>query len=765
VTAIALTGTPGLAGWYRSPVVVTLSPSDGTGSGIALIQYSLNNGPWQTYTAPFTVSGQGTTHVSARSTDLAGNVEVPAPPTPIRIDTGLPVVAIASPQAREYLFSDTITISVSVSDAISGISAPAALTLDGVPFSGSTIDLSSLALGPHTMTATVVDVAGNSSQASVMFRVVSVIDTVIHVPAEMPTIQGAINVAVNGDTVLVSPGTYHETINFLGKAITVTSEGGPAQTVIDARGQGTVVTFRSGETRAAALSGFTIRGGLSTHFGGGISILSSSPTVRGNVVTENRSCTGVGIYSSFGSPLIENNRITRNTIQGCTGGWGIGVYIGGNSAAQVIGNEISENTGAASSGGGVALFAAGSAVVRANVIARNATSGPAGCGWGGGIMTANFSAAQIVDNVIVGNSACFGGGIHWGGSTGSNVFVNNTVADNVASIAWPGVYVSGFDARNQLHNNIFAASSGPALYCENAASLSSPVMNANDVFSGQGPAYGGTCADQTGLNGNISADPQFINATAGNFRVRMSSAVIDAGNDSAPQLPPTDVAGHPRVVDGNTDGAARVDIGAFEYRNRAPLANAGQDQTVTAAADCLALVTLSGSGSDPDGDALTFRWSGSFGTVSGATATVPLSAGTHAITLTVDDGNGGTASDMVVVTVIDTVPPVISAVTATPSVVGLNNHEMVPVVVTVSASNGCDGAVTCRIVSVTSNEPIDGTGDGDTSPDWEITGSLWLNLRAERAGMGTGRVYTITVQCTDPSGNSTTSTVTVSVPR
>src|SRR5439155_1595149 len=89
----------------------------------------------------------------------------------------------------------------------------------------------------------------------------------------------------------------------------------------------------------------------------------------------------------------------------------------------------------------------------------------------------------------------------------------------------------------------------------------------------------------------------------------------------------------------------------------------------------------------------------------------------------------------------------------------------VPVAVRVLASDQCGGSVSCRIVNVTSNEPVDGLGDGDTSLDWEITGYLTVNLRAERAGKGTGRVYTIKIVCVDTSGNQATSTVTVTVPK
>jgi hypothetical protein len=118
----------------------------------------------------------------------------------------------------------------------------------------------------------------------------------------------------------------------------------------------------------------------------------------------------------------------------------------------------------------------------------------------------------------------------------------------------------------------------------------------------------------------------------------------------------------------------------------------------------------------------------------------------------------------VVVTVRDVTPPSIGAVTATPNVLG-SNHALVPVTVSVSVADACNGSVTCRIVSVTSDEPQFGLGGGDIGPDWQITGDLTVNLRAERWNRGNGRVYTITVRCTDDAGNSSTSSVTVFVPR
>jgi PKD domain-containing protein/FG-GAP repeat protein len=199
--------------------------------------------------------------------------------------------------------------------------------------------------------------------------------------------------------------------------------------------------------------------------------------------------------------------------------------------------------------------------------------------------------------------------------------------------------------------------------------------------------------------------------------------------------------------------------------NHPPDANAGPNQTVSAGADCLASVTLDGSASsDPDGNALTYSWTGAFGTASGVSPQVSLALGTHTVTLTVDDGNGGSDSDTVTITVVDTSGPAITDASATPAVLWPANHKLVPITVSVTAIDNCSAA-TCRIVSIVSNEPVNGTGDGDAAPDWTITGDLTASLRAERSGQGSGRVYSIVVECTDIYGNSSTATVTASVPK
>ncbi|MGH7303685.1 MAG: right-handed parallel beta-helix repeat-containing protein [Candidatus Rokuibacteriota bacterium] len=397
----------------------------------------------------------------------------------------------------------------------------------------------------------------------------AVAQTTIRVPADQPTIQAGIGAAAPGDTVLVAPGTYVERISFLGKAITVASEAGPAGTVIDGNGTGVVATFNSGEGRTATLRGFTLTngGGFS---GGGVAVSNASPTIDGNVITGNAGCDGIGINVSFGSPLIVGNEITGNVRSGCSGGvGGAGIKVTGASAAVIEANVIADNSLTGGNGGGISLFAAGAPVIRNNVIARNSVSGVSPAARGGGIWIVNQSDALIVQNLIVGNSAGEGGGIYWlvpSGARGPRV-VNNTIADNLATVAGlgSGVFADGFDVNAALVNNVLVGSPGQtALHCGNFNDANPPVVQFNDVFTPGGGSYGGLCVDQTGVNGNVSVDPAFVAPGAGDYRLQIGSPVIDAGNSAAADVPATDLDGNPRVVDGNGDTVAVVDLGAYE---------------------------------------------------------------------------------------------------------------------------------------------------------------------------------------------------------
>jgi uncharacterized repeat protein (TIGR01451 family) len=125
------------------------------------------------------------------------------------------------------------------------------------------------------------------------------------------------------------------------------------------------------------------------------------------------------------------------------------------------------------------------------------------------------------------------------------------------------------------------------------------------------------------------------------------------------------------------------------------------------------------------------------------------------------------ANDISSITIlpVDTTPPVINSTTANPSQLWPADHKMVPVAVSVNVTDLCDTAPACRITGVTANEPVNGPGDGNTNPDWQIIGNLVVNLRAERAGGGNGRQYTVATECKDASGNTATSTVQVLVPK
>jgi hypothetical protein len=137
--------------------------------------------------------------------------------------------------------------------------------------------------------------------------------------------------------------------------------------------------------------------------------------------------------------------------------------------------------------------------------------------------------------------------------------------------------------------------------------------------------------------------------------------------------------------------------------------------------------------------------------------------GVTTVNCTATDASGNTAHGSFHIGVVDTTPPQIVDASVSPSSLWPPNHKMVDVTLTVHAIDAVDPAPVVQIVSISSNQPINGTGDGDVAPDWLITGPTTAQLRAERAS-GTERVYTITYTVTDASGNVSTGTVTVTVP-
>ena len=392
--------------------------------------------------------------------------------------------------------------------------------------------------------------------------------TTIRVPADQPTIQAGINAASNGDTVLVAPGTYHENINFKGKAITVSSTGRAKVTIIDGGGITSVVTFNSNETATSVLSGFTIQNGNAYNApagqeGGGIAVDQASPIIKDNIIQNNfGKSTGGGIDVYFGSPLIEGNIIRNNSqtplLSGGSGGGGLGV--GGNGATQIIGNVIEHNTWPTAFGGGLTLFAAGSVLVKNNLFMDNTSAD-----GGNALYMANtFSGALIVQNVFIGNNSKNGSTVYWSDSPGA--VISNTFADGPSTTPNFSIFsVTGVESYTVIANNVITAtdSGTVAFYCTSGDFSSPSNFYNNDVYSKGGSAYGGLCTSQTGSNTNISASPMFL--TKSNVRLQGGSPAIDAGNNSAPDLPSTDFAGNPRIINGNDGPSATVDMGAYEF--------------------------------------------------------------------------------------------------------------------------------------------------------------------------------------------------------
>jgi hypothetical protein len=125
------------------------------------------------------------------------------------------------------------------------------------------------------------------------------------------------------------------------------------------------------------------------------------------------------------------------------------------------------------------------------------------------------------------------------------------------------LFLYGFYSNSILDNNLFIAKPGQsAVYCSNDYSSTPPaVIRNNDAYSSGGTGFALVCSGSTGTNGNISADPMF---TAG-YKLRGGSPAIDAGSNTAPNLPSTDLSGNPRIVNGNGGSTAIVDMGAYEF--------------------------------------------------------------------------------------------------------------------------------------------------------------------------------------------------------
>ena len=428
------------------------------------------------------------------------------------------------------------------------------------------------------------------------------------------TVQAGLDAASADDQVWVAAGTYVERITlkdgvglyggFAGSETTLAQRNWTAnRTVLDGDQQGSVVTAPEGATVTTRIDGFMIRNGW-----GGISCLSSSPTIANNTITGNIAAegSGGGIYCVAGSPTIANNTVSGNTAPG-----GGGIFCGWRSSPTIANNMITGNTAFVpfhgASGGGISCFY-GSPTIVNNTIAGNM----AVMGAGGGISCGGCSPT-IANNTIAGNISDRGGGISC--VVGSPTIANNAITANSAIYYGGGIYCessSSAVADNTITGN--TAPGGGGFYCYEASPTiantiiafnSSGVggeepslMSYNCVYGNAEYNYEGT--DPTGTNGNISADPLFVrhpsdggdgwgdnpdtpdvdegvNDDYGDLHLRAGSPCIDAGDNAAvPIGVTTDLAGRSRFFDdlATPDTGAGtppiVDMGAYEFAPAVP---------------------------------------------------------------------------------------------------------------------------------------------------------------------------------------------------
>ena len=344
--------------------------------------------------------------------------------------------------------------------------------------------------------------------------------TIINVPADIDSIQGGINLASDGDTVLVADGLYYENINFRGKAITVASlfitdrdTNHINNTIIDGSqhsnpDSGSVVFFVSGEDTTSVLCGFTIRGGTGTNTmavglmwraGGGVFCTNGgSATIINNHITGNQisgvQAAGGGICM-VAQPeqaflILEGNHISSNHVSTDTGdGYGGGVFCYGNVHAKIFNNVFERDTvisALKASGGAISFYCEDNnayIIIDNNQIINNVASSTGGPGFGGGISI--WGHGRIINNDISYNIATStvieanGGGIKITNTNTSNPYtilvkgnrITHNYAEGVKSAGHHGAKGGGIvnhynivhiDSNKILYNRLSANAVGDA---------------------------------------------------------------------------------------------------------------------------------------------------------------------------------------------------------------------------------------------------------------------------------------------------------------
>ena len=353
---------------------------------------------------------------------------------------------------------------------------------------------------------------------SLLLVTISLSATTINVPADQATIQAGINAAVNGDTVLVQPGTYVENINFSSKNIVVGSlflttqdTSYISQTVIDGNQSGSVVTIETGENSSAVLYGFKITNG-NGYTGGGIHCDSSSPTLSYLYVSNNYAIGGGGIATGSASPTLKYITVTNNQ---------------------------------SNNGGGIVVSNNGSPIIRNCVIKSNSSIYD-----GGGLYFGANTSNSITENVLIYENTCVGrGGGVWFSQT-SPTIVNATVVNNNADLG-AGIYSYNNSVPTLVNSIVWDASAvGEIVQIHETASINFTHSDVLGGWSGEG---------------NFASNPQFYDENNRDFRLSKSSPCIGAGLDTT-IVPSIDIDGNSRP----TPAGSNPDLGAYENSHALP---------------------------------------------------------------------------------------------------------------------------------------------------------------------------------------------------
>ncbi len=317
---------------------------------------------------------------------------------------------------------------------------------------------------------------------------------ILNVPVDYSSIQIGIDTAVNGDTVLVQPGTYVENINYNGKNITVASlflttadTSYISQTVIDGDSVDSVVKFMSGEDSTAVLCGFSVTNGYADfpyEYGGGIWCTQGScPTLSNLAIFSNFSeGWGGGISCRNGSnACIKSTKIYDN--QADYGGGGLSC----SNASPFISHVVISNNFAQFWGGGVNCQDYSCPQLTNVVISNNYAYL-----CGGGLRSYSNSSLQLV-NVEILNNFCDedsgGGGINIRNST--LFLLNATFFGNTADIGGAILFSNSVaDVEDSYFSENISGFYGGCFVCENSTlSIRNTIIEDSDAFSFAGAIY------------------------------------------------------------------------------------------------------------------------------------------------------------------------------------------------------------------------------------------------------------------------------------